>query len=151
MDLLIWGILSLALAVTELLTMQLVSIWFAGGALAAFIAAIFDAGTTTQLILFVGVSVLLLAITRPLLKKLMVSKIEQTNAGREIGQTAVVIEEIDAKRGTGRVRCNGVDWTAVTQSERIIPADTTVLIREVQGAKLLVEAEPTPAKQPVTK
>ncbi len=146
MELWIWGAMCLVLILAEGFTMQLVSVWFAAGALAAFFTALFDGSFLMQLLVFTLTSGILLACTRPLVKKLMVKTPVATNADREIGAKATIIETVDNARGKGRARRNGVDWTAVSADESIIPEGTTVVIREIQGAKLVV----APEKVPVT-
>lgn len=69
MDMLIWGIVCIVMAIAEVVTLQLVSVWFSVGALGAFLAAVFGAGRTVQFIVFVVVSALLLACTRPIIKR----------------------------------------------------------------------------------
>ena len=84
-------------------------------------------------------SAVMLIFTRPLIKKLFPNKFIPTNSDSYAGKTAVVIEEIDALKGKGRVKFNGVDWIAVTEGEEVIPVDTVVTILAVKGAKLLIE------------
>ena len=62
-----------------------------------------------------------------------------TNSELEVGRTAKVIEEINADNGTGRVRVGGVDWSAVSADESVIPSDTVVTVTAVNGAKLTVK------------
>lgn len=133
-----WGVVFVLMVIAECASMQLVSIWFAVGSLGAFFAAMLNLGFTGQLAIFVLISLVLLIATRPLLKKLRVQKIVPTNADKEIGATAVIIEEVNAAMGTGRVRLNGVDWIAVSENETILPINTVVIVRQVQGAKLIV-------------
>lgn len=133
-----WGVVFVLMVIAECASMQLVSIWFAVGSLGAFFAAMLDLGFIGQLAIFVLVSLVLLIVTRPLLKKLRVQRIVPTNADKEIGATAVIIEEVDAAAGTGRVRLNGVDWIAVSESGSVLPVNTVVIVRQVQGAKLIV-------------
>ena len=118
--------------------MQLVSIWFAVGAAGAFVAAMMNVSFAAQLAIFVIVSVLLLLLTRPLLTKLRVKQQPRTNADLNIGETAVVIEDIDPALGTGRARLGGIDWIAVSESGENIPVDTVVMVTRVDGAKLFV-------------
>lgn len=133
-----WGILFGLLVIAEFASMQLVSIWFAVGALGAFFAAMAGLEFIGQLAIFVLASVLLLAMTRPLLKKLTVKTVVPMNADKEIGASAVIIEEVDAAVGTGRVRLNGVDWMAVSEDGTVLPVNTIVTVQQVQGAKLIV-------------
>lgn len=134
-----WIIVLVAAILAEAASAALISIWFAAGAVAALIAAALGASWILQLTLFVVFSAILLVFTRPLVKKLFPKKFIPTNSDSYAGKTAVVVEDIDSERGLGRVRFNGVDWIAVTEHEELIPKDTVVRIKEVRGAKLLVE------------
>lgn len=136
--LIIWGIIFAVMVIFELATFQLVSIWFAAGAVGGFIAALCHLSFANQLLIFVLASLVLLAATRPLLKKVSIGKAQATNADLDIGKTASVIEEINNETGTGRVRINGVDWKAVSENETVIPEGSIVVVREVAGAKLIV-------------
>ncbi len=135
----IWlGILILAV-IMEIATTQLVSIWFAIGALAAFFAAL--AGVNQiwiQILVFAVVSVIAVAITRPLVKKLTAKKAEPTNADMVIGKTAVVTEQIDNVAATGAVKVGGMAWTARSTDGSIIEIGETVTVNEISGVKLLV-------------
>ena len=52
-----------------------------------------------------------------------------------------MIEEIDTVHATGRAVVNGMEWSAKTEGAEIIPVDTVVLIKGIQGVKLIVEKE----------
>ncbi|MBR6107351.1 MAG: NfeD family protein [Oscillospiraceae bacterium] len=136
--LMLWGTVFVFAVLAEFATLQLISIWFAVGAAGAFTAAFFDVGFTGQLGIFVAVSVILVLATRPLLKKLKVKRTPALNADREIGDTAVIIEEVNPALGTGRARSNGIDWIAVSENGAVIPKETIVMITAVEGAKLIV-------------
>ena len=84
-----WGAAIIVLITIELLTVQLVTVWFALGALCAFFAVMAGAPFWLQLIVFVAVSLIALIATRPLVKKFMVRNIQPTNADRCIGQQAL--------------------------------------------------------------
>lgn len=133
-----WGVMFALMVIAEFATMQFVSIWFAVGSLGAFFGAMANLGFTGQLAIFVLLSVILLAATRPLFKKLTVKSVVPMNADKEIGCTAVIIEEVNAAAGTGRVRLNGVDWMAVSEDGSVLPENTVVTVQQVQGAKLIV-------------
>lgn len=136
--LILWGVIFAVMVIYELVSFQLVSIWFAAGAIGGFIAALCDLSLVNQLLIFVLVSLVLLVATRPLLKKITHGKAQATNADLDIGKTAVVIEEINNDAGTGRARINGVDWKAVSDEGIIIPEGTIVTVKEINGAKLIV-------------
>lgn len=137
---LIWlGIVALFLVI-EAATVGLTTIWFAGGALIAAIAAWVGAGEAVQWILFIAVSLVLLIFTRPVAVRYMNKNVEKTNVERLMGQKAVVIQEIDNLNQTGLVRVGDVEWMARTKSDDVqIPEKAVVVIKEVQGVKLIVE------------
>lgn len=140
MDEITWAILFIAFVITEFATVQLVSVWFACGALVTLICThFFDIPVLGQLAIFIVTSAIFLALTFPLVKKRFNSKRTGTNNELDIGQSATVIEEINQDKGTGRVTLNGVDWSAVPEnSDSIIPKNSIVTVKEVCGAKLVV-------------
>ena len=138
MYLIFWGVIFVISLIAEIASMQLISIWFTVGSVGAFIAAMKGVGFPGQLGIFVAISLVLLLVTRPLLAKLRVNTEPRTNADKNIGETAVIIEEVDPALGTGRARIGGVDWIAVSESGGNIPAETVVMVTRVDGAKLVV-------------
>lgn len=140
MEPIIWlGILAVLLII-EGLTTALTTIWFAGGALAAAVAAGFGARIVPQLLLFFAVSLVLLFFTRPVALKLMNKDTEKTNVNSFPGKTAVVIQKIDNLAQTGQVRINDIEWLARTPDDNVtIPEGTVVVIKEVHGVRLIVE------------
>lgn len=97
-----WLAVMIVMLAVEAATANLVSIWFAGGALAAFIAAMCDGSIPLQIILFIALSGLLLLCLWPLRKKLLRrEKPLRANADRVIGMTAVVTEAVDNIKETG--------------------------------------------------
>ena len=132
------GILAVLLVI-EGLTTALTTIWFAGGALAAAIAAGVGMGIVPQLLLFFCVSLVLLLFTRPAALKLMNKGTEKTNVEGLLGKSAVVIQQIDNLAQTGQVRINDIEWMARTSDDRVtIPVGTVVVIEAVHGVRLIV-------------
>ncbi|MFG6384032.1 MAG: NfeD family protein [Lachnospiraceae bacterium] len=138
-----WLIVIVVMAIIEIITLGLTTIWFAGGALVAFLASLFGANLLVQSILFVVVSVILLAITRPLAIEYFNKDRIKTNVEDLIGKTAVVLQEIDNLKAQGQVSINGQEWTARAVDETIIPEDIQVEIVEISGVKLLVKKKET--------
>jgi len=134
----IWIAAIVLLAILEGATAQLVSIWFVIGGIAALIASIFTDAVWIQLTVFVLVSILSLLLTRPLVKKAMSFKKEDTNAGRVVGQKAIVIETIENDEGKGQVNVSGSVWTARSMDQTVIPKGTSVLVDAIEGVKLIV-------------
>ena len=137
MQMILWAVIFVLAVVIELCSMQLISIWFAVGALAAF-ASSFKLPFVGQLTVFVIVTAVMLLATRPLLKKLRKPAVP-TNHELDLGKTALVIEDINASAGTGRVRVQGIDWSASTKDGSTIKSGETVKVVEVGGARLTVE------------
>lgn len=136
-----WLAVIILFLVIEMITVSLVSIWFVGGALAAFLAAYFTDTMWIQVVAFLAVSVVLLVLLRPLARKLSVKQKDQMVSGAKamIGKQAIVTEEIDSVHAKGAVQVNGQYWTAKTKLfEDKIPKDTIVDIIDVDGVKLIV-------------
>ena len=135
---LFWLALIVLFSVIEGVTPQLVSIWFAGGALVALIVSLFGVQLWIQIVVFVAVSALLLILTRPLVKKRINAKTVRTNADAAIGETAVVTQRIDNTEGEGLVKLGGQIWSARSDGGENIPAGATVTVLRIEGVKLIV-------------
>ncbi|MEZ3496420.1 MAG: NfeD family protein, partial [Lachnospiraceae bacterium] len=122
----IWVVLLIVFLVLEAVSVQLVSAWFAVGALAALIANLCGLHVVWQIVLFLAVSAICLVATRPLVKKLTAAKIQKTNADRCIGAEAVVLEEINNLEPTGQVKAVGNVWTARSADNSVIPKGAVV-------------------------
>ena len=136
-----WLMIFAVFLVIEIITLGLTTIWFALGAIAAFLTAYIGFGMVFQIVVFLLVSIALFVITRPIAMRFFNKERERTNAESLIGQKAVVKEKIDTLRGEGRVEVNGMEWSAKTDESETIEAGTIVLIKGIQGVKLIVEAE----------
>lgn len=133
-----WTVAFIVCLILEAATFSLVTIWFAIGAVGGLIAALFGASTGVQLVVFVVVSALMLIFTRPAVKKLMPHKPVPTNAELDIGKTAEVIEAIDSLSGTGRVRLDGVDWSARSEDGSLIEKGANVTVTASESTTLIV-------------
>lgn len=135
----IWLAAIIVAAVVEGSTVQLVSIWFVAGGIGALIAELCGAAVWLQIVVFVAVTALTLIFTRPLVKKLMNFKREDTNAGRYIGKTGLVTVKINNQLGTGQVNVMGSIWTARSKSGAVIDAGKNVQVEAIEGVKLIVD------------
>ncbi len=136
-----WIALLIIFAVAEAVTVQLVSVWFAVGALAGLIANLCGANVTLQIVIYISVSIVCFIATRPLVKKFTANRIEKTNADRCIGDTAVVVEEINNIEASGQVKVNGNIWTARSLDNSVIPVNARVTVEKIEGVKLIVSLE----------
>ena len=136
----VWLVLMVLLFIIEAATAGLTVIWFALGALAALIAALFGAPIWLQVLWFLVVSIATLWFTRPLALKYLNGRSVATNADRVVGMEGVVCEDIDNLAGTGAVKLDGKEWTARSDSGANIPSGSVVKVRRIEGVKLIVDA-----------
>ena len=132
----VWMIIFIGLIILELMTVNLVSIWFAIGSLIAFILSFWVTEITWQITVFILVSFISLVLTKNLVKKIRGKEIEPTNLDRVIGKIAIVTEEI-TKLEPGEVKVDGKKWTAI--STKKIKVGSKVEILSIDGVKLKVK------------
>ena len=135
----IWLAALVVLLIAEALTLGLTTIWFAGGALIALVAALLGANVWVQLGIFLTVSLVLLIFTRPLALRYMNKSTLKTNVDSLTGEVGVVSERIDNLEATGKVKLNDVLWTARSEDGTVIEEGAVVEISRVEGVKLIVK------------
>jgi membrane protein implicated in regulation of membrane protease activity len=138
-DIIYWLSMFVVFAVIESITLSLVTIWFAVGSIAAFLAAWFGADTYIQVWIFIIVSVIVLCIFRPFAKKQLKAGLEPTNIDSLKGRVCLVREEIDNINNKGLVAVNDLEWNARTEEQMVIPPGDRVEIIRVEGVKLIVK------------
>ena len=137
---LIWLVILFVCIVIEIATMGLTTIWFAGGALVATILSLFKIPFSVQLVAFILVSFVLIIFTRPIAVRYFNKDRIRTNTESLIGQQAIVVSEIDNLQQIGRVTIQGKEWTArTTVNGVLLPVGTVVIVRAIDGVKLIVE------------
>ena len=139
----LWIILAIVFLAVEFGTVALISLWFVGGSVAALAVCLLGGPLWLQVLIFGLVSLALLLMVRPFLKKYIDPKKVRTNVDAMRGKQAVLIETVDNLAATGSLELSGVVWTARSADGSVIPAGTVVNIQGVEGVKLLV----LPAKQ----
>ena len=140
MMLYIWLVLAIVLAITELVTAGLTTIWFSVGALASLLLVLCGVDNiTVQIVVFVLVSLISLIVTRPLVKKYINKKVQPTNADRCIGKEAFVTEEINNILSKGAVKINGIEWSARSEDNSVIENGAKVKIISIDGVKVIVQ------------
>ena len=129
----IWLVAMIILLIIEGVVPGLVSIWFALGALAALISALLSAPIWLQIVWFLLVSIISLALTRPLAKKYVNARVQHTNADAVLGRECIVTEDID------NVLVGGKTWTARSADDNLkIEKGETVKALRIDGVKLIV-------------
>lgn len=135
-----WIAAMVIFAVAEIATFQFISIWFAVGSLAAFLAAMLKLGTGVQITVFVLVSVILFALSKPIVKKLQKGKVN-TNSDRLVGKTVIISQQVDNVKEQGRTRVGGVDWSVRSSDGSVIPEGEQAVVEDIKGVKLIVTAK----------
>lgn len=132
-------VIEVVMLVIEVVTLGLSTIWFAGGALIAFLAALLGANIYIQVILFLVISIVLLVSTRPIAVRYLNGKTTATNVDSLIGSHAIVTSEINNLLGKGEAEVNGVPWSARSeQDDLVIEAGKVVEVVKIHGVKVVV-------------
>lgn len=139
MEAMYWLIALAVLLLIEIFTLGLTTIWFAGGALIAFIASLLGLNLYIQIILFFIVSFLMLFITRPFAIKYVNKERVKTNYEGLIGKVVKVTSQVDNYNQSGTAIVNGTEWTVrADEDDKIIETGTKVKIVDIVGVKLIV-------------
>lgn len=136
---LLWLIGAGALAVGEMLTLDLVMLMLAGGALGGMTVALLGGALWLQLATFIIVSGVLLVAVRPIAKRQLTDRtpLQLDGVDTLIGRTAQVTAQVD--RTGGRIRLGADEWSARSQhSAESFAVGETVRILQVDGATAVV-------------
>jgi membrane protein implicated in regulation of membrane protease activity len=134
----IWVIVIALAIVLEEQTAQLVSIWFAAGAIGGIIGAILKWEIYWQLIIFAGITFILVIATRPIAKKLTLNTEVKTNADKLVGMKGKLTKTIlpDEK---GEIKIDYQYWTAISVDNKKIEEGEVVVVKDIVGNKLVVD------------
>lgn len=138
MNSIFWLIILALLILIEIITLGITTIWFAGGALTAFIVSLFYDNLILEIILFAAVSIALLYFTRPVVMKYYSNKSQKSDYEGVIGREAIVIATVDNMNTDGQVDVEGQVWSARSLDGNIFEEGTKVTVKGISGAKLIV-------------
>jgi membrane protein implicated in regulation of membrane protease activity len=136
---LLWLIAAGLFAAGEVVSLDLVLLMFAGGALGGLTVALLGGATVLQVVAFIAVSGLLLVLVRPVAQRHLTERtpLQLDGVDSLIGRTAKVTREIDSS--SGRIRMGADEWSARTQhSGETFAVGETVRILQVDGATAVV-------------
>lgn len=136
---LLWLIAGGLFAAGEIASLDLVLLMFAGGALGGMTVALVGGATVLQMIAFIVISGVLLALVRPVAQRHLLERtpLQLDGVDSLIGRTAKVTREIDVSGG--RIRMGADEWTARSQSSsEAFPVGARVRILQVDGATAVV-------------
>ena len=146
MNTILWLGLMVLFLVIEAATVTMVSLWFAGGALAALAVSALGGGYLLQMAAFLMVSIGLLALLRPVARKHFTPKLTKTNVDSVIGMEGYVTADIDNMAATGTVKLGAMEWTARSVSGEKISTGTLVKVEKIEGVKAFVTPVEVPAE-----
>ncbi len=135
----LWVAAMVVFAIVEVATVNLVSVWFVGGALAALVVQLLGLNLWWQLGVFLVAASILLACLRPFVKKFVSPHKTATNADMALDRQAYLTETVDNLNGTGALKLDGKEWSVRSVSGEVLEAGTLVRIIRMQGVKLFVE------------
>lgn len=137
-----WLIIAGAFMIGEIMTVGFLLFWFGIGAIIAMIVSFFTSNLIIQTTVFIVSSVVLIFATKPFVRKFLNQKTVMTNAFSLVGKKGIVIQDINAKEGTGQIKVNGEIWSAESETEDSITKGTEVEITQIVGVKTLVKPLP---------
>ena len=138
MESIIWLVLMVVFLIAEALTVSMISLWFAAGAVVALLLSLLHLQVWLQVVLFLLVSGVLLACLRPIVRRHFTPKLTPTNVDAIVGTKCLVTAEIDNVCAAGQVKLNGIEWSARSVNGQIIPEGTLVRVERVEGVKVFV-------------
>lgn len=135
----IWLAVFIISLVVEAATQDLVSIWFAIGSIVGIILSLLEVPYYIEIIVFAVVSLALLILTRPVVKKLLQGQIRMTNSDELIGKSYQLLTNV-SKLEAGTIKINDVYYQAVLPEEdnEEIEAGTIVKVVAISGNKVVV-------------
>ncbi len=134
-----WVAGALVLGMAEMVSLSLVLLMLAGGALAAAVASALGASPTVQFVIAPVVALALLFGLRPWLLRHLRGRVPlpETNAGALVGRGAVVVATVSEVGG--RIKLNGEVWSARAATEgRTYAMGTEVTVERIDGATAIV-------------
>jgi membrane protein implicated in regulation of membrane protease activity len=120
------------------MTVEIISIYFTGGALVSMALSLFGVPLEWQILTFCVVSIILIIFTRPIVARYLKRNESKTNVDTLIGDVATVTKEILPDE-RGEVKIKGQYWLAVSANNDIIELGSKVSILAIEGAKLIVK------------
>lgn len=134
----LWLLIAVTFAVIEAMTLGIVSIWFAIGALIAMLVALIIDSFMIQLLVFIIVSLILVATTRRIaINYLKIGRIK-TNIDELIGKEAIVIKPIEPYHA-GEVKLDGKIWRAVSETKQIYNIDEIIIVLRIEGVTIITK------------
>lgn len=137
----IWFVAVAVFLLIEAATYQMVSIYFAIGAVGGLAAYLFGAGMYIQFAIFIAVSAVLIVLLRPISMRMLKNRDKDslTNTDTLIGRNVYITEEVNNIKESGQGKVNGNYWTVRSADNSVIPVGNVAEIEKIEGVKLIVK------------
>lgn len=135
----LWTGLAVVMGIGEMFTAGFFLLPFAIGAGSAAVLAWIGVNIVAQWLVFFGVSAIALAYLRRYIDRQDEGDQPRVGANRWVGAEGIVLEEIDPDTATGMVRVENEEWRAMSHHGITIPPGSRIAVRDVKGARLVVE------------
>lgn len=135
-----WLVVALIALIAEVTSVgSLISIWFAVGAVLAFLAASLNLGWPVEILFFLFGTILSIVGLRPFVLKYIKPSTTNTNVDRLIGKRTTVVDAIKPDQW-GSIVLNGIRYSVKEVNDRAVKKDSLVEVVALDGAKLVVKA-----------
>lgn len=131
-----WLIIAVIALIIDMVTSSFLFVWFTIGGIAAMVAKLFGFSFTVQLITFIAVSAVFMAVGYPLVKKTIKKNVprlatqEESYIGRQITVDTEVVEK-------GMIKLDGIYWTVRNNGEPVKKGDRVEIVG-IDGNKLVI-------------
>ena len=133
-----WIAIIVAAVIVEVITDQLVSIWFVPGAVIATILDYFEVGIVWQILVVLVLAAGGIVFAKTCLAKKISSRIIKTNIEAIIGERCVVTEKIDNYIGCGQVKIKGQIWSARgVEEDDVFETGEILRVVAIEGVKVI--------------
>lgn len=133
-----WLVMLISFLFTELLTVNLVSIWFVFGCFIAGLSSYFIDSFIVQTVIFLVSSITILILARPFVKRVKESMKSSSKINSMIGKTGFIIEEFN-QEDLGKAKVEGQIWPILKTDNKTYKVGDKIVVKEVQGIKLIIE------------
>lgn len=135
----VWASLAAVLSIAEIFTGGFFMLPFGVGAAVAGLANYLGIDLGWQWAIFIGSSAILLALLRSYSHRMRSEPSQRFGGDRLVGQTGVVSEMLDDRRGHGMVRIQREEWRADAPGYEPVAEGERVVVLAVEGTHLLVK------------
>lgn len=133
----IWLVIAVSALTIDLITSSFLFVWFTLGGILAIIADLLNYSFTVQILIFISVSALLMAIGYPIVKKTIKKTIPKTPTMEEnyIGKQFIIDEDVIDK---AMIKYKGIYWTIKNDGDAVKKGDK-VKITGIEGNKIIIK------------